>query len=189
MITADDMVEMAGKFDKAQEDSTPFLVTANDKVQIMGNPNKTERKNYNYKIMFGIPRELKDRIGGAKVLLDNGYELVVEVEFKNVFVPNKYRVDVVSAVTGVLPFLKKVTPDNEIVSFTYDEYAQIIGTLNHEVMEAVYTVVRRILRIDEDIAEYMSPISAIATALKMMDDMPDVLNEADLFTASFAERG
>lgn len=189
MLTVDNMVEMAEKFDKAQEDSTPFLVTANDKIQIMGDPNKTAKKSHDYKVMFGIPRELRGRISGGELLYDNGYELVVQVEFKNVFIPNRYRMDVVGAVTGVLPFLKKVTPEEEIVSFSVDEYAQIIRTLNHEVMDAIYAVVQQVLRIDADIMEYMSPISAIATAMKMMDDMPDVMNEADLFTESFAERG
>lgn len=185
MITVDNMVQMAESFDKAQKDDTPFLVTTNDSVQIMGNPTKTEKKTMNYKVLFGIPKELKPRIGNAKVLYDNDYELVVEVEFKNVFVPGRYRLDVVGAVTGVLPFLKKVTPEGEITSFTVDEYAEIIRSLNSEVLDALYSVVSKILRIDADLAEFMSPISVMAVAMQMMDDMPDLMNESDLFTGSF----
>lgn len=185
MITLDNMVEMSKSFDKAQEDDTPFLVTTNDSVQVVGNPTKTEKKVKNYTVMFGLPIELKKRLGDAKVLAENGYEVIVSVDFKNVFVPPRYRVDVVSAVTGVLPFLKKATPQGEVVTFSLDEYTEIISTLKPEIMDALYSVVTRVLRIDEDIAQYMSPTSAIAVALQMMDDMPDVLNEADLFTDSF----
>ena len=185
MITIDNMVDMSTALDKAQEDDTPFISTTKDSVQVVGNPMKTEKKTYDYKVLFVVPIAWKDRIGTGRIIKEDDYEAVIEAEFKNVFVPGRYRIDVVTAVTGVLPFLRKTTPTGNVEAFTIDEYGEIIRTLSTEVLDAIYNVVATVLRLDKDFAECMHPISAIVTAIKMFNDFPDVMNESDLFTESF----
>lgn len=185
MLTIDNMVEMSNALDKAQEDDTPFLAVTKDSAQVVGNPTKTEKKTHDYKVIFIIPHEWKPKIGSSRIISEDDYELMVEAEFKNVFVPGRYRIDVVTAVTGVLPFLRKTAPNGNVEAFTIDEYGEILKTLSSEILDALYTVVAKVLRIDSDFAECMHPISAIVTAIKMFNDFPDVLNESDLFTESF----
>lgn len=184
-VTTDHMKQMSDALDNAQKDDTPFLSVANGSAQVVGNPMKTEKKSYDYKVLFVIPKDWKDQIGGGRVVKENDYEAMVEAEFKNVFVPGRYRVDVITAVTGILPFLRKTTPNGNVEAFTIDEYGEIVKTLNSEVLDAIYNVVGTVLRIDPQFVQCMHPISAIVNALKMFNDVPDVMNEADLFTESF----
>lgn len=184
-LTVENMEQFSRTLDNAQKDDTPFLAVSDGKASVIGNPTKTEKKVTDYKILFGLPPEWRDRIGNAKIIRETEDEITVEATFKKVFIPGRYRMDVVTAVTGVLPFLRKTAPNGEVQEFTIDEYSDIVNSLNREVMSALYDVIKTVLRLDDDIADCMLPMSAIVTALQMFESMPDALNEADLFTESF----
>lgn len=188
MITVDNMMEITEAIDKAQEDDTPFLSVSGDNVSVIGEPTKTEPRNRNYTVTFGIPKEWKDRLGkNTKIVAETDYEYAVEATFKNVFVPARNRTKVTTAVAGLMPFLRKVTPAGDVETLSVDEYVEIARSLNDEVVDAMYDVLRVVFRLDPEIAECILLSSAIKNITALFYDLPGIVNEADLFSESSAK--
>lgn len=188
MITIDNMMDITKAMDAAQEDDTPFLSVSGENVSVIGDPTKSEPRNRDYTVTFGIPKEWKDRLGkNTKIVAETDYEYAVEATFKNVFVPARNRTKVTTAVAGLMPFLRKSTPAGDVESLSADEYVAIARSLNDEVVDAVYDVLRVVFRLDEEIAECILLSSAMLNVTKLFYDLPGVVNESDLFTESSAE--
>ena len=187
MITVDNMMDITDAIDKAQEDDTPFLNVNGDNISVIGNPQRTEPRNRNYTLKFGIPKEWKERLGkNAKVIAETDYEYVIETTFRNVFVPARNRTKVTTAMANLMPFLRKVTPAGDVETLSVDEYVEIARSLNDEVVDAVYEVLRTVFRLDEEIAECILLSSALANISQLFYDLPGVVNESDLFSESSA---
>lgn len=187
MITIDNMTEIAEAMDKAQEDNTPFLSVSGDNISVIGDPQRTEPRNRDYTLTFGIPKEWKERLGkNVKIVSETDYEYAIEVTFKNVFVPARNRTKVTTAVAGLMPFLRRVTPAGNVETLSVDEYVEIARSLNDEVVDAMYEVLRTVFRLDEEIADCILLSSAQRTLVQLFYDLPGVINESDLFSESSA---
>lgn len=179
------MMDISDAIENAQEDDTPFLSTAGDNVSVIGDATKREPRNRDYTLTFGIPKEWKERLGkNLTILSESDYEMAVEAKFKNVFVPSKNRAKVTTAVANLMPFLRKVTPAGDVETLSIDEYVAIARSLNDEVINAIYAVLKEVFRLDEEIADCILLSSAVSTVTRLFYDLPGVVNESDLFSES-----
>lgn len=180
MITYDEFVKMQEQMEKAKEDDTPRLaVTDGDEMHILGDPGKTERKTGDYTVLFAFPKE--DKYRSENVIKETEHYLVVEREYKNVFIPARRHASVVSAFAVVESMMTTLMDNGEIRDLDENETRMLLETLSDEVEDAVYEAVAKTLRIDPKEADCMIVSSAIKTAVEIMANNPEIINEADLF--------
>lgn len=145
--------------DKAEEDTTPFLVVNGDELNVVGDANKTKVNTHDYKILF-------------RVVKDGKYEWS-EQEFKNVYITPRNDIRVSRMLTQMMPYFRK----EDGTKFTQEEAKQILE--NDSLLDIIYDTVAAVLGIPEKLADYMEPASVLRACVQIMKDMPNAVNEAN----------
>lgn len=163
--------------DKAPESPTPFPVVKDEKLSVIGDANETQINKHNFKIVFRLPEGVVD---GEKV--DGG--VLKEIEYKDVFVTPRQSGKVISSLCRMLPFFRKIiekSDGNEAASFTRDEIAEMLAEFGDEFVDSMYDVVGKTLKIDDALVDYMLPESAMEASIKIVQEYPEIVNEAEAF--------
>ena len=86
--------EISEALDKAEEDTTPFMVVTDQDLNVVGDANKTELNKHDYKIAF-------------RIFKDGKYEWI-DKEFKDVYITPRNDVKVSRMLTQLMPYFKKI---------------------------------------------------------------------------------
>lgn len=185
MMTMEQFEQLREATEKAQSDDTPFLVVNSDEMHVKGDPNKTEVNPKDYTLQFAFPntKEFQARIArnNDKVVREIGEYVVVERTYKGIYVTPRNIGKAVTAFALVEQFFNKITEDGEVKPFSTKEIEQLFDVINHEIGDATYEVCASVLRIPYDEIEWILPLSAIETAIRIIANNPSIMNEADLF--------
>ena len=159
--------EIDEAINQAQDSVVPFPVATDDELAVVGDANKTELNIHDFKITFCIPQ--------------NGKYVNHDKEFKNVYITPRQNPSVIKAMNTLLPYFKKPTKDGTVVEYTKAEKLEIIGSFDQAVYDAMYDVVATVLRIDNELKDYMTPATVMDAAAKIFRQYPEMVNEADTF--------
>ena len=156
--------EISEALDKAEEDTTPFMVVTDQDLNVVGDANKTEINKHDYIVNFRVFKAGK-------------YEWV-EKEFKDVYITPRNDVKVSRMLTQLMPFFKK-TEDGKVKKFTNEEILDILT--QDALLDTMYDTVAAILNIPDSLKDYMAPESVIQAVTQIIKDYPEAVNEADTF--------
>ena len=187
MVNIDQLGELKGAIEKAREDDTPYIGIKDDELHVLGDPNKTEVKAADYVVHFAFPnteewraraKSMGDEIG--KTTNDGRYFRATRL-YKNVYLTPRRMGAVVTALAQIEAFLYKITEDGEIKDLSYDEMVSLMTVMNGELSDATYEVVATVLRIPYEEMDFMLPLNTIENAVRIAQNNPAAVNEADLF--------
>ncbi len=163
--------------DNAKESPTPYPIVKDEKLSVIGDANETQLNKHDFTIVFRLPEGVSD---GKKV--DGG--VLKEVEYKNVFISPRQSGKVVASLCRMLPFFRKIieTADGkEGVSYTRDEVVEMLAEFGDEFIDYMYDLVAKTLKIDDALIDYMLPESAMTATVKIIQNYPEIVNEAEAF--------
>ena len=171
---------------KASTDDTPYIGMVDGKVNINGDPNKTEIKPADYEVLFAFPdtelfRKRCDVTGDEIIKREQGFIIVRRV-YKNVYLTPRKMSDAVTAGAVIESFLNKVTENGEVKALSYDELKDVIVDNFTEMKDSAYDLVSSVLRIHPEEAEWMLPMQTVTVAIQIAMNNPALENESNFFT-------
>ncbi|MBL1226523.1 hypothetical protein [Enterococcus sp. BWR-S5] len=178
-MKAADFLAISNKLKKTNEDDTPFAIVKDQEVSVIGDANKTEVKTGDYSVKFRVPQsQFEQKPEGAKEV---GMYYVFSVAFDGVMITPRSDLKIVDAIMKITPFFNKLRENGEIESLEKEELLSIFISAGDEIHLAIYNLVATFLGIDDQMGEYMLPFSVIENLNKIMENHPEVFNEADVF--------
>ena len=190
MISIDKMGELKNAIEEAREDDTPYIGIKDNELHVLGDPNKTEVKSADYVVHFAFPNtdewrakanSMGDEIGKTT---DDGRYFLATRKYKNVYLSPRRMGAVVTTLAQIESFLYKITDNGEIKELSYEEMVSLATVMNGELSDATYELVATVLRIPYEEMEWMLPLNTIENAVKIAQNNPSAVNEADLFFGS-----
>ena len=187
MLNINQVELLKDAFEEAKKDDTPYIGMRDDEIHVLGDPNKTEIKSADYMVHFGFPntKEWRARAeaNGDKIgkTTEDGRTFLASREYRNVYLSPRRVGAVLVTLTQIESFLYSVTADGQLKELTEDEMKSLLAVMNGELLDATYDLVASVLRIPFDEVEWMLPINTIENAVKIAQNNPSALNEADLF--------
>lgn len=190
-LTVEEFIELKKKMDEAENDTTPYVITNDDEISVVGDPNNTEVKKHDYMIEFGYPnteswaKTLKAE--GAEIFSKTNNYIGVRRYYKDVWVPPMIYTAVQTAFAEMYQFFNVITDDGGVRDLTEEEMMTALKMLSQEMMESMAHAVATILRIPEREEMFMLPITTMASIMRMIDDFPELLNGVDFFSNASSE--
>ena len=179
MLTQEQFLEMSKSLKKAEEDDTPIIALVNDELNVVGDANKTQLNKHTYTLRFRFPQSYEQfRTPDS---YDVGSWFVNELIFEDVYVSPRRDLQVVSAIMEIVPYFKSVSESGELQDKTEKELIDFAKNIPHNIIDDMYDVVSAFLGVDDSLVDFMSPMSVIDTMGKLIEDYPEVFNEADVF--------
>lgn len=192
-MTVEQFIAMKEAMDKAEEDTTPYVITdEDDGLQVVGDPNKTEVVKYQYAIQFAYPKtdivrkSLKD-MKDCVVTKETDNYIVCTRTFKDVWIPPRIYPQVQTAFAELYRFFNAITDDGGLRDLTDDEIIEVLKMLGQDMIEAMCHAVATILRIPEQEEQCMISITVMPVIMRMIDDFPEIINGMDFFTDGSSE--
>lgn len=176
--------------EEVKKDDTPYVAIADEEINVLGNPNKTEVKKHDYVVDFAYPntKENKEALknGGFEIKFESENYLRFEREFKNAYIAPRYATDIIEAFTRVQTFINKVTVIDdegnlEISVRTDEEMLDVMRELNTEMEDAIYRAVGKFFRLSEFETDCMVLPSVIFNAIMIAANNPDLMNGSEVF--------
>lgn len=159
-----------GDMEKAQDDTTPFSVVKDGNMAVIGDANKTEKKNYDYEIDFYLPE-----------ITEDGQRYVKKTEtFKNVFISVRQHPRIVTILAKLMPYFHKPLPSGEVVEYTPEEELDIIANFDDDIIDLMYKLVASVLGVDKAYEGNMGFESVARAFRQIVQNFPEVVNEADV---------
>ena len=166
--------EIKQGIDDATQSDTPFVISKDNKLSVVGDANKTEINSHDFKIVFRVPDGTTE---GKKV--SGG--VLTEVEYKDVFISPRRATKVTSAICRLLPYFRKVSENGDVEDYTIEEITQLVADWDDEIIDTMYHVVAVFLQVDDRLVDYMQPSSVLQALTQIIHNYPEVINESDVF--------
>lgn len=189
-ITQSQFEAMKKVFDKAEDDTTPYLAVANDEVNIVGDPDKTERKKGTYTLLFGYPNTpyWKKQLEGEEIVSETENYIGIKKTYEDVWVPPRVQTSVTTAFVELYRFFVMATEDGSLRDLTPDETIEVLRILNQDMIDAMCHVVATVLGLDTRVENFMLPMATATAMMEMAQDFPELINGADFFIEDSFER-
>lgn len=169
-MTREDYELIEGAINDAEKDDTPFLVPNTDELVVVGDANKTEINSHDFEISFRLPPEKKGE----------PYRTVTK-KLEDVYITPRQDTKILKAFTELMQYFKSVTPQGDVTSMSQEEKLAIVERLNDDAYDVMYDLVALVLRIDNELKDYMTPVSVLKATLQIIRSFPEAVNEADTF--------
>lgn len=163
-------LQLKEEMEKAKDDTTPYAVVDEGNMAVIGDANKTEKKNYDYEIDFYLPTFKED---GTQV-----YRKTTET-FKNVFISVRQQSRIVMLLSKLMPYFHKPLPSGEVVEYTPSEELEIISNFDDDILDLMYKLVASVLQIDKSMEPNMGLESVSRAFVQIVRNFPEVVNEAE----------
>lgn len=178
-LTPADLLNINKKLKKIDNDDTPFAVVKDEEISVVGDANKTQIKKNDYTLKFRVPISLfTEKPKEAQIV---GASYVFTVDFPDVTINPRSDLIIVDAIMKITPFFKKLKENGDVEDFTDEELISVFAYAGDEVHLAIYNLVATFLQVNDDIAPYMLPFSVIGALSEIIENHPEVFNEADAF--------
>lgn len=166
--------EMKAGIEAAQTDTTPFLIPG-DEPTVVGDANKTQINAHDFEITFRIPQKMED--GSIR-------QIKQTKEYKGVYITPRMDAVVQKLVTQMMPYLYEIGEDGTLRPYSAEEFERVSANFDKEMTDIMYETVGTVLRIDKLLWDFMMPDSVEAAVMKLIIQIPELVNEADSFFAS-----
>lgn len=192
-MTVEQFIAMKKAMDEAENDTTPYAISdETEGLQVVGDPNKTELKKYEYTIYFAYPPKAswKQRLGtmpDVEILEETPNYIKCKRTFKDVWIPPRIYTSVQTAFAEIYQFFNVITEDGSLRDLTDEEIIVALRMLSQDMIEAMCHAVATILRIPENEEQCMVSITVIPVVMQMINDFPEIINGMDFFTEKSSE--
>lgn len=168
-MTENEYREIDEAIDKAQESVVPFPVQTEDELSVVGDANRTELNKHDFKISFRVPQD--------------GAYITKSVNFNDVYITPRHNPSIVKTMNVLMPFFRKPRRDGQVIAYSQAEKVKIARELSEsqEAFDAMYDLVAYTLGIDLELKDYMTPDCVLESAVKIITQYPEMVNEADTF--------
>ena len=157
---------IADAVEEAENSVVPFPVIG-DELAVAGDANETKIHPHNYKITFRVPKD--------------GKYVHKTVEYKDVYITPRQDTKIVKALTAIIPYFRKIKLDGDVENLPVEDRMVVFESLGDDFFDACYDVVATVLRIDQDLKDYMMPGAVLDATAQIINDFPEAVNEADTF--------
>lgn len=178
-MTEQDIIEMKRAMDEAEKDDTPFVVQTDDSLTVVGDVNKTEVKQMDYKINFRVPVNFGKDFDGV-LSIDGRYKLF-SVDYKNICITPRKEGKLKGKLLSLIPYFRDVDENGELRKLTDEEIALRFYGSDGEILDKTYDFVASVLGVNDELIDLMDDVSVIATFDKILGDFPELYNGADVF--------
>lgn len=179
MVSQKDFLKINQAFRDAQNDDTPFLITSGDGIAVAGDPNKTQKKIFDYEVEFRFPKSKFPQMEQADRETDNFY--FKTLTYSDVSVAPETELALSKAIVEMLPLIKKILADGSVEDYTLEEELELWKYVSDDVVIHLRKVAQRFLDIDEALIKYIELHSLIDVFVWLGRDFPEVLNSVDSF--------
>lgn len=179
MMTQEDFLKIADSLKNAEKDDTPFAVIKDDEIAVVGDANKTHVKRNEYVVSFRFP--LSNEIYKTPESKVIGDFYITNIAYKDVMITPRKDLTIVGAIMKLIPYFKNLVETGEVIDKTEEELFDVFLNLKTDILDAMYNVVSTMLEIDDRIVDNMMPTSVFKVCAQLIEDYPEVFNEADLF--------
>lgn len=187
MMTKEQFEQIENVRKNAQADDTPYIGIMDGTINVNGDPNKTEVKPADYTVYFCYPdnEDFRRRaeMVGDKVVNAKGGWILVERQYKGVYLTPRRMSDAVTAAAVIWQYLNKVTEDGEIKPLSYEEQLVVMKENYKDLRETALELVASVLGINPVEQEFLAPVDTIRVAFEIATNAPNMVNESDFFTA------
>lgn len=189
-ITYEQYMELKKKFDEAENDTTPYIALVDDEVNVVGDPQKTERKKGTYKIQFGYPNNpaWRKRLDESEIFNTTDNYIGVERTYTDVWASPRVQTAVMATFAELYKFFYVITEDGKIRDMNVDEIVMALKSLNQDMVDAMCHAVATILKIEPLEEDFMLTTSTAVAVIQIIDDFPEIINGMDFFTEQSSEK-
>ncbi len=171
VLTEEKIIQLKEARDKAMEDTTPFPVMKDGDLAVVGDANKTEVNKHDFVLTFVIPDE-------------NGEYSEHDVEYKDIYLKPRQAVTIQRLMTALQPLFSKVRPGGKIEDYTQEEMIALASSFEGQVMDQIYRLVGFVLGVNEELVDFMTPVSVVNAYKKIMKMYPDMVKASESFFGS-----
>lgn len=168
IFTEEKIIRLKEARDKAMESDTPFPIVKDGQMAVVGDANKTEIQKHNFILSFGIPDE-------------NGVYQVKNVEYEDVWIKPRHAVTVQRLMTALQPLYIKQEETGPFTELSPEEMLDVAVMYEGDVLDQIYRLVAVVLGVDERIADFIMPDSALLAYEKIMVLYSDMAKASDSF--------
>lgn len=146
-------------------------------VSVVGDPNKINTTNGNYKISFVYPAESLTEEDKAKMKksTDNEGEYIATVEYIGKRVKPLHRTTVAMDIADMLVKMDVLTNDG---GYNTDGLGRRAARVFLENIDTIARIAKNVLDIPEEQIGYMSPDSLVEFFVQLMNNEPNLIKEA-----------
>ena len=178
-MKAKDFLAANNQLKKTIEDETPFLIAKEGEIIVVGDANKTEVKKNDYITKFRMPKsEFDTKPEGAQEI---GDFYIFSLIYEGISITPRSDLKIVDAIFKILPFFNKLNEDGSIEELGREELLTMFAHAKEEIHLAMYNLVATFLGIDDHLGAHMLPFSVIGALSQLIDNHPEIFNEADVF--------
>ena len=178
-MKAKDFLAVNNKLKKTNEDTTPFLVSKDEELIVVGDANQIEVKSNDYTIKFRMSKdEFETKPEGAEEI---GHFYVFSLVYEGISITPRSDLKIVDAIFKILPFFNELKEDGDIEDLSREELLSLFANAKEEIHLAMYNLVATFLGIDDHLGAHMLPFSVIGALSQLIDNHPEIFNEADVF--------
>lgn len=190
-ITKEEFWAMKAKMDEAENDDTPYAVTTDDGISVVGDVNKTEITKHDYTVLFYYPNsdswksQLKKR--DISIVKYTPNYIICKKTYKDVWIPPRVYTAVQATFVELYRFFHMITEGGELRELSEQETIIALRMLGQDMIETMVHAVATILRIPPEEEDFIYAIGLPALVIQMIDDFPEVVNGVDFFTDKSSE--
>ena len=160
------------KLEEAREDDTPYLVANDNEMVVVGDANKTENKIHNFRVKYRFPQKFRSNFKDEDIIAEDKYEFVIEVEYNDVFISPRDNMKITAEVANLMPYFSGIAEDKSLRDLTDEEKAEIVASLKDEVVDSIYKVIQKVLKLSDEMTEHVLFSSAMEVMVAFIDYFP-----------------
>lgn len=180
MMTEKDLLKIYDAMKKAEEDDTPFAVVNDGEISVVGDPNKTKVKKFDYEVKFVVPVKFSSLVPNG-VKSEDGRYILDSIKFEDVTIVPRDLPVFQSKMMEVLKYFKTVMGDGELTEVQRSEIKNIVSSRAKEVVNSLYDFVGTFFSIPGPLVEMMDCNNVFENFERILEDFPPLYNGADLF--------
>lgn len=165
---------------EAEKDDTPFIVASKDDLTVVGDPNKTKVKTFDYSLSVRVPSKYANLLeNGTKS--NDGKWVVDKLEFSDVTITPRTEIKIKGKLLNILKYFKGVDSENHIRDLSEEEQLEMFYEHYDELVKPIYDFVCEFLGVDDSLCEMIEFESVVDVFNKIIVDFPELYNGADVF--------
>lgn len=186
MLTQKEFLKINQAVKDAQNNDTPFLMMTEEGMAVAGDPNKIEKKHFDYKLRFRFPKNLFPKMENFTEESENFY--YVEIDYPSVSVDPIIDHEVVKTIIELLPLIKKLMESGDVEEYTPEEEMELYRYVSTDAILALRNFVKMFLGVDDNMIRFLEVSSSVETFVKFAQEFPEVINESDSFLSGDVSR-
>ena len=168
IITQEELIKLKEAKEQSMNDTTPFPVMKDGDLAVVGDANKTEINKHDFVLTFIVPNE------------EGKYEQK-KVVYEDVWLKPRHAVTVQRLMTALQPLFFKVKEEGGLQELSDSEMMEVVIQYEGTVLDQIYRLVSAVLGVDERIADFIDPTSALEAFHKIMTLFPDLVKASESF--------